>query len=525
MLRCMASSSPHPLDPAGSESVLGPVSTALLDAVHALVLVLDPKGYIVHLNRHGERMLGCSVREVRGLQWDELAVLAPGEHAERAALARLTEGPHPARHTGPWLTRSGQRRLLEWSTAPLVPPTPGAAPLLVLTGVEMTERDQALREQVRFFQTLIDSIPNPIFHKTVDGRYRGCNRAFAQMMSTTLEALEGKSVWELSPPELAARYAAKDQELFDRPGIQTYESSVRFGTGEVRDVIFYKATYTDARGEVAGLVGIVLDITDRKRAEAALRKTRDELEVRVSERTAELQKLKDAAVAADRTKSEFLNIASHELRTPLTSLHLVLTQARRQLEREEPVSDVTLISRMERYTGRLTRLAGDLLDASRLERGQFELRPCPVDLRALVSDVAGDFRQQHPHRRLEVELPADVAWVGADRDRLEQVLANLLDNAMKYTPPEAPVAVRLSPGEGGFRVSVSDEGPGIPEDERARLFQRFHRLSSALHQPGLGLGLYISREIIERHGGTLGVHGHPPGQPGVTFFFALPRAR
>ncbi len=331
-------------------------------------------------------------------------------------------------------------------------------------------------------------------------------------------------VWKLAPPELAARYAAMDQELFDRPGIQTYESSVRFGSGEVRDVIFYKATYHDAVGAPAGLVGIVLDITDRKRAEAALQKTRDELEVRVRERTAELQKLKDAAEAADRGKSEFLNIASHELRTPLTSLHLVLTQARRQLEAHQPVSDLTLISRMERYSDRLTRLARELLDASRLEHGQLHIHTRPVDLRALVADVTGDFRQQHPRRLLQVELLEDVAWVGADRDRIEQVLANLLDNAMKYTPSESHVAVQLSSWNGSFRVSVSDEGPGIPPEERGGLFQRFHRLASPFHQPGMGLGLYISREIIERHGGTLGVQGHS-GRPGVTFFFELPRSR
>ncbi|PTL77121.1 PAS domain-containing sensor histidine kinase [Vitiosangium sp. GDMCC 1.1324] len=524
MLRCMASS-PHLHDPAGPEPLLGPGPAALLDAVHALVLVLDAKGCILHLNRHGERLLGCATRDVRGLRLEELALLAPGQETERTALARLVEGPHPARHEGPWLTRSGRKRLLEWSTSRLLPDTPGAEALLVLTGVEMTERDRALREQVRFFQTLIDSIPNPVFHKTANGLYGSCNRAFGEMLGTPREAIEGKSVWELSPPELAARYAAKDQELFDHPGLQTYESSVRFGSGEVRDVIFYKATYTDEGGRVAGLVGTVLDITDRKRAEAALQKTRDELEVRVRERTAELLRLKDSAEAADRTKSEFLNIAAHELRTPLTSLHLVLTQARRQLERHEPVSDVTLVSRMERYTHRLTRLAEDLLDASRLERGQLLMRQRPVDLRALVADVANDFRQQYPLRHLEVELTEGIAWVAADRERIEQVLANLLDNAMKYTPPEARVTVRLSGWEGTFRVSVSDEGPGIPAGEHALLFQRFHRLSSSIHQPGLGLGLYISREIIERHGGSLGVHGHAPGQPGITFFFSLPRSR
>jgi hypothetical protein len=524
MLRSMALSPSHPLDSTGPKLPSGLGSTALLDAVQALVLVLDSRGLVLHLNRRAEQVLGYTSREAHGLRLEALAALAPEHELERAALVRWVEGPHPSRHQSAWRARDGQRRVLDWSTVRLGPEAGDAAGHLILTGTEVPERDHVVQAQLEFFQTLLDSIPNPIFHKTLDGRYRGCNRAFLEMHGATREAIVGKSVWDVSPPELAARYAAKDQELFDHPGIQTYESQMRFGSGEVRDVIFYKATYNDARGQPAGLVGIVLDITARKRAEAALQKTRDELEVRVHERTAELQKHKEAAEAADRIKSEFLNIASHELRTPLTSLHLVLTQARRQLEAHQPVSDVTLISRMERYTGRLTRLAGDLLDASRLERGQLHMRPEPVDLRALVADGVGDFRQQHPQRRVELELPEGVAWVEADRDRLEQVLSNFLDNALKYTPPDTRVDVRLIPGDGTFRVSVTDEGPGLSPEEHCLLFQRFQRLSSSIHQPGLGLGLYISREIIERHGGTLGAHA-TPGRPGITFFFQLPRAR
>jgi two-component system sensor histidine kinase VicK len=524
MLHFMAPSPEPSQDPAGPTLPAGLGPAVLLDAIQALVVVVDPTGRLLHLNRRSEQVLGHASPDVRGLHLEELARLNPGQELEHAALVRLAQGPHPAHHEGVWHTREGEQVLLEWSSAYLGPEAGDAAGHVVLTGVEVTRRDQALHEKVEFFQTLIDSIPNPIFHKTLDGRYRGCNRAFAEMLGTRLEAIVDRSVWELSPPELAARYAAKDQELFDHPGIQTYESQVRFGTGEVRDVIFYKATYVDSAGQVAGLVGIVLDITARKRAEAALGRARDELEVRVRERTAELLELKDAAEAADRTKSEFLNIASHELRTPLTSLNLVLTQARRHLDKGAPVSDATLVSRMERYTGRLNRLAGDLLDASRLERGQLHIRTRPVDLRALVADVADDFHHQHPQRPLEVELTEGVAWVGADRDRIEQVLANLLDNAMKYTPREARVTVRLAQWDGSFRVSVTDEGPGIAPEEQERLFQRFYRLSSSIHQPGLGLGLFISREIVERHGGTLGVSS-TPGRPGVTFFFELPRAR
>jgi PAS domain S-box-containing protein len=521
----MALSPLHTDDPTGCELPAGLGPTTLLEAVQALVLVMDPRGRLVFLNRRAQQVLGTSTRQARGLRLTELVELAPGQEEEREALARLASGPHPVRHECCWRTHDGRYWPLEWSTARLGPSAGDAQGYVVLTGVEVAERGparQAFQEQLQFFQTLLDSIPNPLFHKTPDGLYRGCNRAFLEMVGTPREAVIGKSVWDMYPPGLAARYAAMDQTLFDNPGVQTYESAMRYASGEVRDVIFYKATYEDAHGKLGGLVGVILDITDRKRAEAALQKARDELEERVRERTAELEKLKDAAEAADRTKSQFLDIAAHELRTPLTALGLVLTQARRQLARQQPLSEATFVSRLERYTGRLTRLAGDLLDASRLEQGQLRLEKGPVDLRALVADVTGDFRQQHPHRRLELELPETAAWVEADGDRLEQVLANLLDNAMKYTPPEAHVAVRLTVGEGRVRVRVSDEGPGLAPEERALLFQRFRRLSSSIHQPGLGLGLYLSRDIIERHGGTLGAHEHE-GRPGITFFFELPR--
>lgn len=142
---------------------------------------------------------------------------------------------------------------------------------------DLRRAEQALRDQLTFQQTLLDAVPAPIFYKDRQGRYLGVNRAFEKMFSASREALIGKGVYDVAPEDLAAVYAAKDNELFDHPGTQVYESQVRDAAGEQHEVIFHKATFTDAEGEVAGLIGAILDVTDRHRAEEALRRSELEL--------------------------------------------------------------------------------------------------------------------------------------------------------------------------------------------------------------------------------------------------------
>jgi len=146
-----------------------------------------------------------------------------------------------------------------------------------------------------------------------------------------------------------------------------------------------------------------------------------------------------------------------------------------------------VLERLERQTQRLTEMIADLLDASRLERGRMTMSPIPVDLRALVSSTVDEFRPRAPDRAIELSLPDQPVPVTADPQRLEQVIANFLDNAAKYSPGRAPISVRL---EGGplARVSVADRGIGIPRDQQRRLFERFFRVTTeeARRIPGWG---------------------------------------
>lgn len=132
----------------------------------------------------------------------------------------------------------------------------------------------ALDEPMNFFQILVDTIPNPIFFKSVDGLYLGCNKAFEAFLGLKMDKVVGKSVYEIAPRELADLYSKADSELFAEPGVQIYESSVKGADGKMRDVVFHKATFSNADGTLAGLVGVILDITDRKRVETDLLKSK-----------------------------------------------------------------------------------------------------------------------------------------------------------------------------------------------------------------------------------------------------------
>ncbi|MGA9524608.1 MAG: PAS domain S-box protein, partial [Myxococcaceae bacterium] len=254
------------------------ILASVLDTVPVMVLVFDDRGEITFMNRAcSEAAGGCRL------------LLARENGDARAAIEKMRSGQLPLPFESSWVLPDGTTRVVEWTYQRFKHGESGQS--IACTGVDVTDRQrtqQALHTQVHLLQTLMDTIPNPLFYKTVDGLYRGCNRAFEEMLGIPRERLVGKSVYELSPKELADIYFEKDQELFQHPGVQVYEASVRYASGQLREVIYYKATYNDSEGQLAGLVGIFLDISDRKRAERELQRTRDELETRVKERTAEL---------------------------------------------------------------------------------------------------------------------------------------------------------------------------------------------------------------------------------------------
>jgi len=225
------------------------------------------------------------------------------------------------------------------------------------------------------------------------------------------------------------------------------------------------------------------------------------------------------AKQAIRVRDEFLSIASHELRTPLTPLTLRLQLAARRLRQGQPV-DLPAMEAAIRHVQRLASLINDLLDVSRIEAGRLQLRLASVALEPLVRELVSTFALSNPDRVIHFD-PGPAPMVRADRPRLEQVVTNLLENAVKYSPGGADVWVRLERSDAQAVLSVQDRGIGIPAPQQARVFQRFFRAGNAGPGTfGLGLGLYICHDIVQRHGGRIWVES-TEGQ-GSTFRVALP---
>jgi len=257
------------------------------------------------------------------------------------------------------------------------------------------------------------------------------------------------------------------------------------------------------------------------------------LQRRIDEATAELKERYEQLTELDRMKSQFLSIASHELKTPITAMSGFLQVALRRVRRlgeggaAAPIAESLrgITEQLEvvyRQTGKLARLVDELLDVSRIQTGRIEFRYGDVDMGELANEVATRMQLTTTTHKIAVHNDSRNV-VTADRDHLEQVLNNLLTNAIKYSPAGGSITIDVGPDEGGVRLSVTDQGIGIPEKELEAIFGLFYRSPdrAARDAAGMGLGLYISKEIVVRHGGR--IWAESGGTKGSTLNVVIPR--
>ncbi|MEA2584505.1 MAG: hypothetical protein QOF33_2590 [Thermomicrobiales bacterium] len=239
---------------------------------------------------------------------------------------------------------------------------------------------------------------------------------------------------------------------------------------------------------------------------------------------ARLYREAQTAIAA---RDQFLSVAAHELRTPITTINGFAELLRREIGGEvaDPVRVARFVNRLFAAGGRLAALVEDMLDISRIRLGQLPLRLQPVDLGELVERVAMSYQEQYGKgkHRFVTDLGSGAAIVVADVDRLEQVLTNLLDNSVTYTPAGGKIRIALATGDDAVRLTVTDPGIGLPPSELESIFKPFDRAANAItdNLPGLGIGLFICRNIVERHGGRIWAESPGEGK-GTTMVVWLP---
>ncbi|MDP4527890.1 response regulator [Alkalimonas delamerensis] len=361
------------------------------------------------------------------------------------------------------------------------------------TAHSLQKQQQALRWSEQRLKALFSLSPLPILlNRMEDGAFIEANHAMEQLVGYNQQELAALSYWDLTPEIYADDEQKQLESLQSKGRYGPYRKQYRHKDGHLIDIELNGVRFENPAGE-SMIWTIVMDLTERNKL--------------------------------DKMKDEFIATVSHELRTPLTSiagsLSLVLAGAAGELTEKSR----KMLSIAERNSKRLTLLVNDLLDMEKLAAGKVAFFPEIIPLQTLLQDAMEQnkpFADKHQIQLLLANAPA--AAIFADPARIQQVLTNLISNAVKFSPAGSQVCIQAELGKDKVRIGIQDEGPGLSQEEISSLFQRFSQLnnSTTKQQGGTGLGLAICREIIHQSGGSIGVDS-VPGQ-GAFFWFELPLA-
>jgi PAS domain S-box-containing protein len=360
-------------------------------------------------------------------------------------------------------------------------------------------------------QKLIDNTESNIYMKRVDnGQYLLVNREWERLFGVSRERVVNLTDHGVFPHDLADQLRANDLRVAAEGKSVQYEETAESADGE-RTYISVKFPVLDSTGRPYAVCGISTDITERKRAENEIRHLNANLEMRVRQRTAELE-------ASNKELDAFAYSVSHDLRAPLRSLHGFSDAL---LEDYDDVLDDVgkdYLHRLQRNVGRMGRMIDDLLNLSRATRADLERRR--VDLTTMSQEIVADMRTADPDREVTLTVPDGLTAEG-DPHLLRLALANLLANAWKFTAkrPDAIIEVGRTVRSGETFFFVRDNGVGFDMSYAGKLFDAFQRLHTTSEFEGTGIGLAIVARIVRRHGGR--IRAEAEVDRGATFYFSL----
>src|SRR5258706_5821627 len=381
---------------------------------------------------------------------------------------------------------------------------------------ETERKDAALKVQLAFQQTLMDTIPNPILFKDADARIYGCNRSYEEVFGVRREDMIGCSALELDSfsPEMRQKLYDDDMVLLKNPGTMHEEVRVPFADGEEHVVFYWKTAFNLPDGTIGGILTVIVDISDIRRLEETAREARD------------------AADAANRAKSSFLATMSHEIRTPMNAVMGMLELLGLTRLDDDQTRSLNIVRESAKS---LLHIIDDILHFSKIEAGKLEIKPETTSVGTVLDSIFMIYSGVASSRNLLLRkyLDADISpALRADPLRLGQILNDFMSNALKFTERGGiEIHVRLVGRHKGLEIlefSVRDTGIGISVENQAHLFQPFMQAESDTTRRfgGTGLGLTICRRLAQLMGGDITMQSELGKGTTMTFTagFATPDA-
>lgn len=462
-------------------------------------------GIITTWNRGAEKLFGYTAEEMIG---KPITLLIPIGHSneETALLERLRRGERIEHYDTQRMRRDGSIVDVSVTISPIMDSSGrviGASK--IARDITDRKRLQQAEQAKLYLAAVIESADDAIMSKTLDGIVTSWNSGAERLFGYTAEEMIGRSITILIPPD----HPNEEPEIIARlrrgERIEHYETRRIRKDGTIVDISLMVSPIIDEEGKIIGASKIARDISDRKRIEAREREALRQAE------------------AASRAKDEFLATVSHELRTPLTAIlgwAKMLTTGTLDANATHKALEV-----INRNVKAQTQLIEDLLDVSRIISGKLRIEVKPLDPSAVISAAVDVIKPAADAKRIKIQTVCDAAAgpIAADFQRLQQIVWNLLSNAVKFTPQGGSVRIELSRGRSQVHISVTDSGIGIRKDFLPFVFNRFSQADSSITRShgGLGMGLAITRSLVELHGGTIAVSSPGEGQ-GSTFVVTLP---
>jgi PAS domain S-box-containing protein len=455
---------------------------AIVEASGDAIVGLTLDGVVTAWNSAAERMYGYSAAEAIGQPG---SLIVPPDRAGELtqALEQVRAGRPVARLDTVRRRKDGSPISIALSLSPIRDArghVSGASAIARDIGEE-----QRLDEARARLAAIVDSSDDAIVSKTLEGVILSWNRAAERLFGYTAAEAVGQTIYIIIPPERRAEEEMVLGRLRTGDMVDHFETVRRRKDGTLVEVSLTVSPVRDSRGRVIGASKIARDITQRKRVER--------------ERAAMFEE----AQQANRAKDEFLAMLGHELRNPLGAI----SSAIRLLEPVDHVSERAALARevIARQTRHLARLVDDLLDVARVMTGKVLLERQPLDLAEAVTRHVNSVRATGKMQDHVVTVEARTVWVDADAIRIEQIVGNLVSNALKYTPAGGRVTIRVGPDDGDAMLSIEDTGVGMTPHLLARVFDLFVQGERRLdrNQGGLGIGLTLVKRLVELHGGTV----------------------